>query len=153
MTDLPDPEIIDSNGQTFVGLADTFDMSRRGEIPALYERFFAARVRGRGISVLSACSHAGVVNACLGAMGMAPGTPVDVVLGGYHLAGRAMETRIADTVRDLAHLVNPRVLAPGHCTGWRAKAALGDVFSPGRYGPSVVGSRYRLEAEEHSPAD
>lgn len=119
----------------------------------LDERFFAARVRGRGISVLSACSHAGVVNACLGAMGMAPGTPVDVVLGGYHLAGRAMETRIADTVRDLAHLVNPRVLAPGHCTGWRAKAALGDVFSPGRYGPSVVGSRYRLEAEEHSPAD
>src|SRR6185436_15346441 len=28
------------------------------------ERYLAARVRGRGISVLSACSHAGVVNVC-----------------------------------------------------------------------------------------
>ena len=119
----------------------------------LDERFFTAHVRGRGISVLSACSHAGVVNACLGAMSMAPGAPVDVVLGGYHLAGRAMETRIPDTVRDLAELVKPRVLAPGHCTGWRAKAALGGVFSPGRYGPSVVGSRYHLEGEEPAPVE
>jgi 7,8-dihydropterin-6-yl-methyl-4-(beta-D-ribofuranosyl)aminobenzene 5'-phosphate synthase len=31
------------------------------------ERYMAARVRGRGVSVLSACSHAGVVNACLSA--------------------------------------------------------------------------------------
>ncbi|HCQ67037.1 MAG TPA: hypothetical protein DIU07_18660 [Rhodobacteraceae bacterium] len=43
MTDLPDPEIVDSDGQTFVGLAETFDMTRRGEIPALYDRFAAAR--------------------------------------------------------------------------------------------------------------
>lgn len=113
----------------------------------LDERFFAAHVRGRGISVLSACSHAGVVNACRGAMSLAPGTPVDVVLGGYHLAGRAMEPRIADTVRDLTELVDPGIVAPGHCTGWRAKAALCDAFAPGRYGPSVVGSRYHLEAQ------
>jgi AraC family transcriptional regulator len=43
MTDLPDPEIVASDGQTFVGLADSFDMTRRGEIPALYARFAAAR--------------------------------------------------------------------------------------------------------------
>ena len=30
------------------------------------ERFLAAEVRGRGVTVLSACSHAGIVNACLG---------------------------------------------------------------------------------------
>lgn len=113
----------------------------------LDERFLAAHVRGRGISVLSACSHAGVVNACHGAMSLAPGTPVDVVLGGFHLAGNAMEPRIAHTVRDLIELVDPGIVAPGHCTGWRAKAALGDAFAPGRYGPSVVGSRYHLEAQ------
>ena len=110
----------------------------------LDERFLAAQVRGRGVSVLSACSHAGVVNACLGAMALVPGAPVDVVLGGYHLAGAAMEPRIDDTVRDLLDLVQPRIVAPGHCTGWRAKAALAAAFAPGRYGPSVVGSRYRL---------
>ena len=30
-----------------------------------------------------------------------PDIPVDVVLGGYHLAGKAMEPRIEPTVRDL----------------------------------------------------
>lgn len=113
----------------------------------LDERFFAARVAGRGVSVLSACSHAGVVNACLGAQALFPGEPMDVVLGGYHLAGATMEARIPDTVRDLVDLVSPRIVAPGHCTGWRAKAALADAFAPGRYGPSVVGSRYVLTAE------
>lgn len=113
----------------------------------LDERFMAAHVAGRGVSVLSACSHAGVVNACLGAQALVPDAPVDVVLGGYHLAGAAMETRIDDTVRDLRDRIQPRIVAPGHCTGWRAKAALAATFAPGRYGPSVVGSRYLLTRE------
>jgi len=111
------------------------------------ERFVAAEVRGRGVTVLSACSHAGIVNACLGAKDRYPGAPIDVVLGGYHLAGGPMEPRIAPTVDDLDTLIRPRIVAPGHCTGWRAKAALADRFAPGRYGPSVVGTTYVLDAE------
>lgn len=111
------------------------------------ERFLAAEVRGRGVTVLSACSHAGIVNACLGARQRFPGVPIDVVLGGYHLAGGPMEPRIAPTVDDLETLISPRIVAPGHCTGWRAKAALADRFAPGRFGPSVVGTTYSLRAE------
>ena len=111
------------------------------------ERFVAACVKGRGVSVFSACSHAGIVNACLEAKQCFAGMPVDVVLGGYHLAGKAMEARIEPTVRDLATRIEPGVVAPGHCTGWRAKARLAATFAPGRYGPSVVGSRYRLNAK------
>ncbi|MHB8347661.1 MAG: MBL fold metallo-hydrolase [Acidiferrobacterales bacterium] len=110
------------------------------------ERFVAAWVRGRGVSVFSACSHAGIVNACLGAKAHFPDLPVDIVLGGYHLAGKTMEQRIDATVHDLQTRVVPRLVAPGHCTGWRAKARLANVFSPGRYAPSVVGTRYRLDA-------
>jgi 7,8-dihydropterin-6-yl-methyl-4-(beta-D-ribofuranosyl)aminobenzene 5'-phosphate synthase len=110
------------------------------------ERFMAAYVPGRGVTVLSACSHAGIVNACLGLKQQFPHTPVDVVLGGYHLAGKAMETRIDPTVHDLKARIEPRLVAPGHCTGWRAKAQLADTFAPGRYAPSVVGTRYRLRA-------
>jgi len=112
----------------------------------LDERFVAAHVRGRGVSVLSACSHAGVVNACLGAQARFRGLPTDVVLGGFHLAGAAMEQRIEATVRDLAARIAPRVVAPGHCTGWRAKAALAHAFAPARYGPSSVGALYVLRA-------
>jgi 7,8-dihydropterin-6-yl-methyl-4-(beta-D-ribofuranosyl)aminobenzene 5'-phosphate synthase len=112
------------------------------------ERYLAAYVRGRGISVLSACSHAGIVNACLSAKGAFPDAPVDVVLGGYHLAGKVMEQRIDATIDDLNTKIRPRVVAPGHCTGWRAKARLADTFAPGRYAPSVVGTMYRLLAED-----
>ncbi len=112
------------------------------------ERFVAACVAGRGVSVFSACSHAGVINACLEAMRHFPGTPVDGVIGGYHLAGKLMEPRIDSTVRDLEQRISPRLVAPGHCTGWRAKARLAERFAPGRYGPSVVGTLYRLRAEQ-----
>ena len=112
----------------------------------LDERFVTANVRGRGLAVLSACSHAGVVNACLGAGALVPDAAVDLVLGGYHLAGREMEDRIEATVRDLDERVGASIVAPGHCTGWRAKAALAERFAPGRYGPSVVGTRYHLTA-------
>ncbi len=110
------------------------------------ERYLAFGVRGRGVSVLSACSHAGVVNASLDARRAFGGEAMDLVLGGYHLAGKTMEQRIAPTVRDLKERVAPAVVAPGHCTGWRAKAALAAAFAPERYGPSAVGSSYSLLA-------
>lgn len=50
------------------------------------------------------------------------------------------------TVRDLRERIRPRVVAPGHCTGSRAKAALAHAFAPERYGPSIVGSLYTLRA-------
>jgi 7,8-dihydropterin-6-yl-methyl-4-(beta-D-ribofuranosyl)aminobenzene 5'-phosphate synthase len=109
------------------------------------ERYIAADVAGRGITVLSACSHAGIVNACLDARRLLPDRPVDTVLGGYHLAGAVMEQRIDATIDDLDRLISPRIVAPGHCTGWRAKAALADRFTPGRYVPSLVGMTYYLK--------
>jgi 7,8-dihydropterin-6-yl-methyl-4-(beta-D-ribofuranosyl)aminobenzene 5'-phosphate synthase len=111
----------------------------------LDERFVAAHVRGRGVTVLSACSHAGIVNAAFSAQAAFPGQPIDVLLGGYHLAGATMEQRIPATMRDLLNLVQPALFAPGHCSGWRLKTALASA-APERYAPSVVGTRYDLAA-------
>jgi 7,8-dihydropterin-6-yl-methyl-4-(beta-D-ribofuranosyl)aminobenzene 5'-phosphate synthase len=110
------------------------------------ERFLAATVRGRGTTVLTACSHAGVVNVALEARRLAPDQPIGLLLGGYHLAGATVEDRIEPTIRDLRELISPRIVAPGHCTGWRAAAALANAFSPSRFAPSVVGTRYVLTA-------
>jgi 7,8-dihydropterin-6-yl-methyl-4-(beta-D-ribofuranosyl)aminobenzene 5'-phosphate synthase len=112
----------------------------------LDERLVVANVQGRGITVLSACSHAGIVNACLEAQLLVPDTPVDLVLGGFHLAGSAVEHRISSTVRDPAELIRPHIVAPGHCTGWRANVALTEQFAPDSFAPSVVGARYVLTA-------
>jgi 7,8-dihydropterin-6-yl-methyl-4-(beta-D-ribofuranosyl)aminobenzene 5'-phosphate synthase len=111
----------------------------------LDERYFAANVKGRGTTILSACSHAGVINVATAATQL-HGLPLDLVLGGYHLAGKVMEGRIFDTVAALKTL-DPRLVGPGHCTGWRAKAALAAAFSPsGQYAPSSVGTQYHLRA-------
>jgi 7,8-dihydropterin-6-yl-methyl-4-(beta-D-ribofuranosyl)aminobenzene 5'-phosphate synthase len=108
------------------------------------ERFVAAYIPDRGVTVFSACSHAGIVNVCLQAKADFANAPIDLAQGGYHLAGKEMEPRIGPTVRDLKDRIEPRLVAPGHCTGWRAKAKLADTFAPGRYAPSVVGTLYRL---------
>ena len=85
------------------------------------ERYLAAEVRGRGVTVLSACSHAGIVNACLSARTTFAGSEIDLVLGGYHLAGGAMEQRIASTIEDLDQLIAPKLVAPGTARGGERK--------------------------------
>jgi len=113
----------------------------------LDERFLAALVADRGLTIFSACSHAGIINVCLQARRSFPQATIDGVFGGYHLAGANVESRIDPTVCDLKQSITPRFVAPGHCTGWRAKAALASAFAPGRYAPSVVGSLYRLSSK------
>ena len=108
------------------------------------ERLLAAGGRGRGTTVLTACSHAGVVNVGLEAQRLLPGQRVDLLLGGYHLAGTTVEDRIEPTVHDIMELVAPWIVASGHCTGWRAVAALANAFGPQGCAPSVVGTRYAL---------
>lgn len=109
------------------------------------ERSLAADVRGRGLTVLTACAHAGVVNTCRDALASAGTDRLDVVLGGFHLGGAAVEGRIAETVSGLQAL-SPAALAPGHCTGWRAGAVLARAFGEERYSPSSVGARIELIA-------
>jgi 7,8-dihydropterin-6-yl-methyl-4-(beta-D-ribofuranosyl)aminobenzene 5'-phosphate synthase len=108
------------------------------------ERLLAARVRSRGTTVFSACSHAGIVNVGLEALRLLPDGPIDLLLGGYHLAGPSVEERISSTVTDLANLVAPRIVSPGHCTGWRAASALAAAFSPSGFACCVVGTRFIL---------
>jgi 7,8-dihydropterin-6-yl-methyl-4-(beta-D-ribofuranosyl)aminobenzene 5'-phosphate synthase len=108
------------------------------------ERFLATHVRGRGMTVLSACSHAGIVNVALETSRLRPDCTIDLLLGGFHLAGPDAEKRIESTVHDLAERIAPRIVAPGHCTGWRAAGALAAAFAPSGFAPSVVGTRYVL---------
>jgi len=118
---------------------------RATEDPEIHdERFLAAHVRGRGTTVLSSCSHAGIVNVGLEARRLLPDRRIDLLLGGYHLAGAAVEDRIAATLDDLAALVAPRIVAPGHCTGWRAASALAARFGPSGFASCVVGTHYAL---------
>lgn len=111
------------------------------------ERYMAAHVRGGGLVVFSSCSHAGIVNVCKDAVGRAgPEISLFGIMGGFHLAGGpGVEGRVEETVADLVKL-DPTVVFPGHCTGWKAKMALSQAL-PGRVQPAVVGNMYTFSTK------
>jgi 7,8-dihydropterin-6-yl-methyl-4-(beta-D-ribofuranosyl)aminobenzene 5'-phosphate synthase len=104
------------------------------------ERFLAIRIKGKGLVVLSACSHAGIVNVLTHARSMFPGVPIHCAMGGLHLSG-TNERIIPETVRDLAQF-EIATIAAGHCTGWRAMSALMNAFGDQRLVPLAVGKRF-----------
>lgn len=106
------------------------------------ERFIAVHVRGKGLVVLTACSHAGVVNVLSQARDCFPGVKLHAVLGGLHLSG-TNERIIPQTVAALRGF-DLDVIAAGHCTGWRAMSALANAFGDARLAPLAVGKRLRF---------
>ncbi|EER40248.1 metallo-beta-lactamase domain-containing protein [Histoplasma capsulatum H143] len=103
------------------------------------ERFLACNIKGKGIVVFSGCSHAGIVNATRHAVDLVgKGNPVYAVFGGYHLS-MSEKAHLDATVQDLK-LLDPKVLLPGHCSGWRVKFEI-EKEMPGRLVPSSVGFR------------
>ena len=103
------------------------------------ERFVAINVKGKGLVVLSACSHAGVVNVLTHARASFPGVPLHCVLGGLHLSG-TNERIIPQTVEALKGF-GLTTIAAGHCTGWRAMTALANTFGDQVLTPLAVGKR------------
>jgi 7,8-dihydropterin-6-yl-methyl-4-(beta-D-ribofuranosyl)aminobenzene 5'-phosphate synthase len=105
------------------------------------ERFLAAHVKGKGLVVFSACSHAGIINVLEHARVSFPDMPLHGALGGLHLAGAAPERIITPTVAALTRM-ELRRLAPGHCTGWRAVRALAEALGEETVVPLAVGKTY-----------
>ena len=106
------------------------------------ERFLAAYVRGKGIVVFTACSHAGVVNVLKHAQSSFASIPLHAVAGGFHLAG-GNEKIIAESVRDIGTF-GLALIAPGHCTGWRAVNALVTAYGDSVVAPIAVGKIFAI---------
>jgi 7,8-dihydropterin-6-yl-methyl-4-(beta-D-ribofuranosyl)aminobenzene 5'-phosphate synthase len=104
------------------------------------ERFVAVNIKGKGLVVFSACSHAGIVNVVTHARQSFPGTRVHGIMGGLHLSG-TNEKIIPETVAALGSF-DLGVIAAGHCTGWRAMTALANAFGDQRLAPLSVGKRF-----------
>ena len=106
------------------------------------ERWLGIDVKDKGLVIFSACSHAGVVNVLEDAKRMYPGRPIHAVFGGFHLSG-PNESIIDETVQGLKAF-DLKLIGAGHCTGWRAIAALSNAFGDQVLAPTAVGKRYRI---------
>jgi len=105
------------------------------------ERYLAVHVRDKGLVVLSACSHAGIVNVLADARARLD-APLHTVMGGLHLAG-ANERIIPETVAGLRDF-DLACIGVGHCTGWLAVSELNAAFGNKVVAPLAVGKRYTI---------
>jgi 7,8-dihydropterin-6-yl-methyl-4-(beta-D-ribofuranosyl)aminobenzene 5'-phosphate synthase len=108
----------------------------------LDDQALIVNVAGQGLVVITGCGHAGVVNIARYAQRLTGGEPLYALLGGFHLSGPLFEPLIPRVLDDLAAM-NPGVLVPAHCTGWRAQHAMSARF-PAAFVPNTVGTSFRL---------
>jgi len=99
----------------------------------------AARIEGKGLALVTGCSHAGIINILRHVL--TPGEKLEAVIGGLHLVEAPAE-RIEKTVEALAGY-SPSLVAAGHCTGFRAQAALYRVLGK-RFTPLGSGAVFRF---------
>ncbi len=104
------------------------------------DQALVANVSGKGLVVITGCAHAGVINTVRYARKLTGVDRVYAVIGGFHLSTPLFEPNILPTVEALKEL-GPEVVAPAHCTGWRATHALAAAF-PDAFIPGSVGTRY-----------
>lgn len=106
------------------------------------ERALVFNVKGKGLVIISGCAHAGIINTIRYAQQITGTRKVYTVLGGFHLAGRQFEKRIEPTLEALKQ-INPELIVPSHCTGWRALYAISEKL-PGAFVFNSVGNLYSL---------
>jgi len=102
-------------------------------------------LRGKGLVVLSGCGHAGIVNTVHHAQTMTGIQQVHAVIGGFHLGPTFFHDRIRRVVNALVAL-EPTIIAPAHCTGYRAAYAVYQQ-RPDAFVQNTVGTRIALSAE------
>jgi 7,8-dihydropterin-6-yl-methyl-4-(beta-D-ribofuranosyl)aminobenzene 5'-phosphate synthase len=106
------------------------------------DRAIVINVKGKGLVIVSGCAHAGIINTVHYAQQVTGVKSVYAVMGGFHLAGKEFEKRIKPSVEELKR-INPELIVPSHCTGWRAMCALAEAL-PDAFVWNSVGNLYQL---------
>jgi len=96
-------------------------------------------VKGKGLVVASSCSHSGIVNVIQNAKRITGVETVYGFVGGLHLTGGIFEKIIPPTITNLKEIA-PKVIVPGHCTGWKAVHEISRAM-PEMFVPTSVGTR------------
>ena len=109
----------------------------RHEIATVYN------LRGRGLVILTSCSHRGVVNVVRRAQAASGVAKVHAIMGGFHLAPFD-ESYVRQVIASLK-AIDPDFIAPMHCTGepfWD----MARVEMPGKLLRPYTGTRFVFTA-------
>jgi 7,8-dihydropterin-6-yl-methyl-4-(beta-D-ribofuranosyl)aminobenzene 5'-phosphate synthase len=124
-----------------------FEVARKGdqfvheEFPG--EQAVVLNAKGKGLVVLSACAHRGIVNTVRHAQKITGIEKIHAVIGGFHLMGAEREV-IRQTIADIKTL-RPDYIVPMHCTGFEVVEAFAREM-PDQFILNVAGTRYVMPA-------
>ena len=106
------------------------------------DQAIVVNVKDKGLVILTACGHSGIVNTINYAKKVTETDKVHAVLGGFHLPadGGIFEEAIEPTLKEL-HKIDPDYIVPCHCTGWKAANRIIETM-PEKYLQSSVGTTF-----------
>ena len=110
--------------------------------PFYDDQGIAFDVKDKGLVVIGGCSHAGIINTVLHAKKITGRSHVHAVLGGFHLTGPIFEPIIDPTVAEMEK-IDPDIIIPLHCTGWKAIHEF-EKAMPDKFVLNSVGSTYQF---------
>ncbi len=110
--------------------------------PFVDDQSIVVKLNGKGLVVISGCAHAGIINTIMFAQKTTGENNIQAVLGGFHLSGLFFEKIHDKTIAEFKKL-DPEVLIPMHCTGWKAIQRLQKEF-PSSFVLNSVGSKVTL---------
>lgn len=120
-------------------------LEREGKLerdPIKDDQALVMNLKGKGLVVVSGCSHAGIINTVLYAKKLTGVEKVHAVLGGFHLSGAFFEKILEKTIEMLKALA-PAVVVPMHCTGRKAMERFSQEFKSS-FVLNSVGSKITL---------
>ena len=106
------------------------------------DQSLVVHLKEKGLVIISGCAHAGIVNTVQYARKITGEDTVYGIIGGFHLSGPAFEPIIDQTIAELKK-VDPQVIVPMHCTGWKAMEQFRKAF-PNAFILNSVGSQFTL---------
>ncbi|MBW1729445.1 MAG: MBL fold metallo-hydrolase [Deltaproteobacteria bacterium] len=124
------------------GLPNAF-MKKDGEVvqdAILDDQALVMNLKDKGLVIVAGCSHAGIINTVIYAKKITGIERVHAVLGGFHLSGAFFEPIIEKTIEEFK-AIDPKVLVPMHCTGWKAIQRFEEEF-PSSFVLNSVGSKF-----------
>ena len=122
-----------------------------GEVPGIYKGSpmpeQALMIESeRGLTVITGCSHPGIVAMVKAAHECFPNPSLRLVLGGFHLRDQA-PAAVRAVAEELRAMGVERI-APTHCTGDRAVAVFKEVFGED-FVPVAAGTRLETGGSLH----
>ncbi len=105
------------------------------------EQALVANIRDKGLVIVSACSHPGIINTIRYAQEKTGVEKIAAVIAGMHLA--PVKPDVIEKTANALREINPGIVIPAHCTGFKAMSKLSQTM-PAQFAINTLGAKVTI---------